>query len=275
MSWLWRPGEGGIHRFRGFHIPNRRINAWVVPTWHPAMLIQEKDPVYDRQFRQDIQAALSHGKRPYEEVPPRDEGDSVLIEKSTRRAAILIKALANDAMYKDVPVAWDFETNCKKPHGPKSRIVTCAVCVGGRETLAFPWDERTKEAMRRLLGNRLVRKIGANIKFEDQWCLMNGIRVRGWWWDVNLAAHAIWNASKVRNITPVDFQAVVCLGVDPWDSEVSPYLTTSKKSGGYATNRIHEMDLGKLLRYNGLDALYEYQIAMYQRRLLGLGENDG
>lgn len=274
FSWLWKPGEGGVHRFRGFRVPNRRLNAWVCPTWHPAMLIQEKDPVYDRQFQTDIKEALALKDRPYKEgrVPPRDEGDSVEVIKGVWDAVRMIRFLHKTALKHDIPVSWDFETNCRKPHGPRSQIFSCAVCVGGERTVAYPWTGVTMDATRQMLEDKRVKKIGANIKFEDQWCILNGITVRGWWWDVNLTAHALWNASKVRNITPVDFQAVVCLGVDGWDGEISPYLTTPKQSGGYAVNRIKEADLTKLLRYNGLDALYEYQIAMHQRRLLGLKE---
>jgi hypothetical protein len=151
--------------------------------------------------------------------------------------------------------------------------VSCAVALetmNGFEAIAFPWTRETAGAMALLLMDGRVRKVGANIKFENNWLLSLGIKVRGWWWDVNLTAHAIYNGSKIRSITPVDFQATVSLGTDDWDSHVTPYLISTKKSGGYATNRITELDLGKLLRYNGLDALYELQICYHQRRLLGL-----
>lgn len=271
MGWLWRPGEGGVHRFRGFQIPNRKLNAWVVPTWHPATLVQEKDPVLDKQFAEDMGEAADRASiRPYQKPPPEDEGYAVQIILGDVEAAVRVRSLHRAAVNYGKPVAWDFETNCLKPDGPKSEIISCSLCVGGKHTIAFPWSRRTRKAVAELLADPEVKLIGANIKFEQRWCDRFVGPVRGWWWDVNQAAHAIDNATKIRSITPVDFQAVVRLGVSEWAGKVTPYLITGKAAGGYAVNRIREVKLPDLLRYNGLDSLYEYQICRHQRRQLGL-----
>jgi hypothetical protein len=200
-------------------------------------------------------------------------GDSVWIIKSTKEASARISHIHGYARKRDLPVAWDFETNCLKPDGPKSKIYSCSLSLGENEpegTVAFPWDARAQKAMAALLRDPKVRKIGANIKFEDRWCRRNGITVRGWWHDVVQVAHCIDNASKVRHVVPVDFQAVARLGVGDWDSGVSPYLRTEKGSGGYALNRVREVELTKLLRYNGLDSLYEWMVCAHQRNQLGM-----
>lgn len=276
FGWVWKPGEGGVYRFRGFRVPNRRTNAWVVPTWHPATLLQERDPVLDRQFQEDVKAALEYAHpgsaRPYppDKVPPETEDGAVEVVKSTREAAARIRSLTARAKRKGWAVAFDFETTCLKPEGPKSEIVSCAVCFGGEETVAYPWDRRTMEATKELLEDPEIPKVGANDKFEHRWCLANGIRVRGWCWDVNLTAHALWNNSKIRSITAVDFQAVVELGVAGWDREVHQFMTSDKGKGCYQPNRLRQADINKVLLYNGLDALYEYQIYLRQLEHLGM-----
>lgn len=275
MGFLWRPGEGGAFRWRGFRIPNRQLNAWVVPTYHPGLLLRERDPVFDQMFAADLKTAVGFRERPYTDPPAADMGDQVWITKDPTEAAAEVGALHRKSLRDDRPVAFDFETTCLKPDGGWSRMVTCAVS-DGQTTLAYPWGKETKAATKALLEDRRVRKVGANAKFEDRYCRRNGITVRGWWWDVNLAAHAIDNASKIRSVTPVDFQAVARLGVRGWDGGVHPFLVTPKDSGGYAVNQIHTIDIVKVLRYNGLDALYEMLICHDQRKQLGLDpERDG
>lgn len=269
IGWLWKKGEGGVMRWRGFQIPNRRINTWVVPTFHPAFLMRERDPVLDKMFLQDLRGAFRLTGRPYPKPPPTSLADEILVIKDPGRAYRHLVKFYRDLLSTDRPMAFDFETNCKKPQGAKARIFSCAVS-DGKKTFAFPWTAATATGLDRILHDCRVKKIGANDKFENSWCLSNGIVVRGWWWDVNLTAHALYNASKVRSITPVDFQAHALLGFDDWSEEVTPYLTTPKGAGGYALNRINVPPLEKVLLYNGLDALYEWLICRHQRTQLGL-----
>lgn len=269
MGWLWKEGEGGVMRWRGFQIPNRRINTWVAPTYHPAFLMRERDDVYDKMFLADLRGAFALKGRPYRDPPPSDMGDEILCEVDPGRACRRLGKFHRDLVASGRPVAFDFETTTLKPQGATSRIYSCAVS-DGLTTIAYPWTATTRRATKILLGDPRVKKIGANVKFENNWCLVNGIEVRGWWWDVNLAAHAMFNASKVRSITSVDFQAAALLGVDDWAASVTPYLITPKGNGGYATNRIKDVPLPKILRYMGLDALYEHLICQRQRTQLGL-----
>lgn len=269
LGWLWKKGEGGVMRWRGFQIPNRQINTWVVPTYHPAFLMRERDEVYDKMFLNDLRGAFGLKGRPYHDPPPSDMGDEILVELDPVAASRRVAKLHRDSVATGRPVSFDFETNCIKPQGSKARIVSCAFS-NGKFTIAFPWVGEVIATVTRLLADRRVKKIGANVKFENSWCRVNGMIVRGWWWDVNLAAHAIDNASKVRAITSVDFQAHARLGIRDWSSDITPYLITPKGAGGYATNRIKDLALPKVLRYNGLDALYEHLICQHQRKQLGL-----
>ena len=82
--------------------------------------------------------------------------------------------------------------------------------------------------------------------------------MRGWEWDCVLAAHILDNRP---GITGVKFQALVRLGLPPYDNEIKPFLQASDSN---RMNRIHEAELTDVLRYNGIDARCEYELAQKQ-----------
>jgi DNA polymerase I-like protein with 3'-5' exonuclease and polymerase domains len=171
-------------------------------------------------------------------------------------------------------IAFDFETTSLKPEGPDSEIVCCGVSWHHKnksETFAFPWHGKAVRAMKQLLANPKVGKVGWNAKFESRWCGRNGIKVRGWKWDGMLAAHALYNGGKGRAVTGLEFQAYVHLGQGDFKDSMKPYL---EASGGYAKNRVKEVDLRSLLVYCGMDALLEYKVSAIQKREMGREEED-
>ena len=90
-----------------------------------------------------------------------------------------------------------------------------------------------------------------------------GKGVRHWFWDTMLAAHVLDNRPGICGLK---FQAFVNLGEGDWDSHLKLYLAGD---GGNGKNRIHEVDLGDLLEYCGLDSLFEHQVAQIQMKKLG------
>ena len=78
-----------------------------------------------------------------------------------------------------------------------------------------------------------------------------------------LAAHVLDNRPGTKS---VKFLAFALLGQKPWDAEVGPYL---KADGSGAPNRIDKVPLDDLLRYNGMDAIVEWEIAKIQRKEIG------
>ena len=89
--------------------------------------------------------------------------------------------------------------------------------------------------------------------------------VRNWKWDTMLGAHTLDNRP---GITSIKFQAFVMLGVDSWDWPIKPFLKMKNK-GGNVPNRLKDAPLTTMLKYNGLDSLYEWHVAVKQMERFG------
>lgn len=162
-----------------------------------------------------------------------------------------------------MPCAVDYETNMLKPDGDDARIICAGICQAGDETVAFPWGSRVEEAMRKFIQSP-IKKIAANMKFEDRWTRrILGHGIRNLVWDTMQAAHVLDNRPE---ITSVKFQAFVRLGVARYDQRIKPYLESESSRH---PNRIEQLPLQILLKYCALDNLYEYHIARLQMQDMG------
>ncbi len=79
-----------------------------------------------------------------------------------------------------------------------------------------------------------------------------------------IATHILDNRPM---ITSLKFQAFVRFGLEPYDTAVEQFL---KSRNSNTPNRVREVHLSTLLKYNGLDALMTYMLAKKQQ-----GEMDG
>lgn len=160
-------------------------------------------------------------------------------------------------------------TNMLKPDSKEAEIVCCSVSKFGKYTVAFPWHGKAIRQMKRILEDSTIKKVGWNAKFEHRWSSRFGIKVQGWVWDGQLAAHAIYNGGKGRGkVSGLKFQSYVHLGMPDYDSHLSQFLKSKGKGkgGGNEVNRIREIPLPDLLLYNGLDSLLEYKVSAIQKR---------
>lgn len=261
IGWLWREEVGSVNRWIGWKIPCQKLNTWICPAWHPAYILRgnsgKQDDTMQMLFEQHIEAALQLEGRPWAEKPDyANKIQIVLDDEQADRELLTIIA-------RDKPIAFDFETDRLKPDREEARIYSCAVS-NGETTIAYPWAgkaiQRTKDL---LLSN--IPKWGYNIKFETRFTIAKlGIRVKNWKWDGMLAAHVLDNRGE---ITSLKFQSFVLLGVGPYDEVISPYLKA--KGGANEPNRIKEVGLPTLLRYNGMDALLEWEVAQKQMEMMG------
>lgn len=259
---MWREDPGGIGRWRGFRIPSQRYNAWICPAYHPSYLERmgdNPDPVAEREFRDDLAAAVrTAARRPWATVP--DYRSEVRTAFASDEAATLLRYFNKPGE----PVAFDFETDRLKAHHPDAWIACCSVSDGKR-TLAFPWHGNAARIAVAMFQDPAIPKIGANIKFEQTWCMSRlHIRVRGWVWDVCTDGHC---CDARTGITSVKFQAFVRLGVEDYSAAVGPFLE-SRDGGGNSPNRVREVDMRSLFVYCGMDSLCEYKVAHLQAREL-------
>ena len=258
---LWQTEDvGAVARWVNWQIPAHKPNCWVAPFHNPAYLLREANAALDGEFRRGLEAAVARTDRPWPDGPP-DYSRYVELIYDPIEAADRIRS------YKDGVIAFDFETTCLKPDGPAADIVCCSVCWNGEETIVFPWHGEAVAAMKELLEDDAVSKIGANSKFEHRWTFRKlGINVRGWVWDTVLAAHSL---DSRRGVTGVKFQSFVRLGVPDYAAAVKRFLESDRK-GGNEPNRIGEISVEQLWRYCGLDSLLEYEVAQDQMREMGL-----
>jgi uracil-DNA glycosylase family 4 len=266
IDYVWKDDDiGGINRWAGFRIPCQKLNAWIAPTFHPSFLLRTEgkpgDRVYDAMFEQHLANAVALSGRPWPDGSPDNEGQVDVILNAEDAASRVRK-------YRAGLVAFDFEHNPLKPDNDRiSDLVCCSICWEGEETISFPWIGPVKEEVKSLLLNREIGKIASNMKNEDRWCQSYlGIRVVGWAWDTMLAAHAL---DPRGGITSIKFQSFVRLGAPSYNDHIEPFLIPREK-GGYAENRVREVKMEHLLRYCGLDSLYEFHVAKHQAIEMGV-----
>jgi len=253
---VWREQIGTLTRWVGWTIPSQQLNAWLCPNYHPAYLVRQNDPVLQLWFDRYLERALELDGTPFPDGAPNYESEVERIYDPLAVGHRLKKVLE-----KGGTIAFDYETDRLKPDSLGARIVSCAICWEGKRTFAFPWHGDGIQWMGEVLKSDKVRKIGANIKFEERWTRREfGRGVRGWLWDTMQAAHVLDNRSGINGLK---FQSFVRLGQGPYDTTVSPFL---KADNSNAANRIGEVELSTLLLYNGMDARLTWELAQLQMK---------
>jgi uracil-DNA glycosylase family 4 len=262
---LWDPDTKELNRWLGWQIPSQKVNAWVCPTYHPSYLLRnERNPVLGLLFVRHLEAVARLEGRPWKEVP--DYASQVDLVYNPAEAARVLDRMRE----KGGLIAFDYETDRLKPDKKDSTIVCCSVCWRGRKTIAFPWKGEATRAMKDLLASPSCHFIASNMKFEDRWSRRFGMRVRNWFWDTMLAAHALDNR---KGITSIKFQSFVLLGQALWNKHLERALRTPKDKDDKSCNAENRIRAGvswdDLLLYCGLDSLLEYLVARIQMRQAG------
>lgn len=244
-----------IEKYVGWAIPDQILKTWIFPTYHPSYLLRNSDDVVLKNlFSKHLKQAILYNK----EFPDYSEDKKkVQIITNPFAAAVFIDGLK---AYKNI--CFDIETTGKKPHAPGHRIVSIAFSVDSNSATAFPFfdDPDFKEAIRKLMTNKKIKKIAQNMKFEDTWMRFFGFPVSRWHYDTMQAAHILDNRT---GITGLKDQVYFHFGVRSYNDTVEPFLKSSEKSAN-AFNKIDLCPMDDLLLYNGLDAMYEMRLAEIQ-----------
>lgn len=263
IGYRWKKDLGGITKWRGWQIPDQEFQAWICPTFHPSYVMREDKPEVDVVWHDDLLEAFRKLK---EHFPVHVEPEIEFIED----LSILDKtSFKSEKMAMDQS-AFDYETTGIKPHALGQRIVSCAIANNPNHAYSFliPKTRIERAPLIRYLTNDKIVKLGANIKFEENWSVEKfKINVTRWGWDTVIAAHILDNRAGV---TSVKFQVYVNFGIIDYASEITPYLEGRDKENSNSLNRVLELieqPGGKelLLKYNGYDSIYEYRLAELQR----------
>lgn len=278
LSGIWKEDIGPIGRWVGWKIPSVELNAWILPTWHPSYILRElseakkfnkKTPI-EIIFKRHLKQIGKITKKPYETVP--DYPSQIEIVLDPKEAAKRIRQFARMGG----PIAFDYETDCLKPD-EGGKIYTASVCWRGHTTIAFPfYGSELIQAWADLMASDCP-KIGHNMKFEARWTRRQKVpnisgtktrfgrmKVNNLVFDTMIGAHIVDNR---RAICSLSFQTFINLGVGDYSTHISKFL---EQAHSYHSNNIKQINLEKLLLYNGLDSLFTYLIAMKQLKFFGI-----
>jgi uracil-DNA glycosylase family 4 len=256
IGWLWKPSPGGIMRWAGFRCSDRKINAWVCPTFHPSAVLRQRDPrVMRLMFDRHLEDAFVLEGRPYAEVS--DPAAKIKLIYKPQEACDRIHRVIDSKR----ACAFDYETTHASPYSEGSAILCCAISDGA-ETFAFPWSPPVEGAMRQFLTGP-NRKLAHNMAFEHAWSAEKlDVEVEHWHWDAMISQHALDNR---KDICGLKFLSYAVLGYRSYDDHVDPL---KRGDGPHSRNRLHELPVQELLKYCGLDALFNYELAREQCRLM-------
>lgn len=268
----WMKDLGGITKWRGWTIPDKELQAWVCPTFHPSYIGRnEGAKEIERIWKNDLYKIFQLREDILFDLPTQKSNDNECVEILDEIPKIYPNGLDK------IEVAIDYETTGLKPHREGHKIVCASIATSPGKSYAFPVEGQGEKQIRRL--KRLLRavdidKIGHNIKFETTWSRVSlGVDVvNNWVWDTMLASHVLDNRT---GITGLKFQAYVNFGVTGYDNKINNYLEGTDKKNANSHNRIMELWNTKegrndLLLYCGLDALYTYRLAELQRSKLNV-----
>lgn len=261
-------GLGSITKWRGWAIPDRDADAWVVPMFHPQEVLwaSEKNPAVERVFELDLIKAMSMLDKPLYRPMVRE---SAGVEIITDPKELNDRLHAVNEM--EGLLAYDYETTGLKCQRDGHEIVTCAFATTEEHAVAFNMPKpgtKGRRLWKNILENNNIKKIAHNIKFEDTWSALHvPAKVQNWFWDTMLAAHVMDNR---EGVTGLKFQAYVQFGVIDYSSHIDSYLSSDEDAGGNGINKIHKAPRKEILIYNGVDAMLEYRLAIKQMKELGV-----
>lgn len=261
LTYFWKPNDIEYNSLVGWTIPVQKLvnNAWVIPTYHPSEISNEKFVIVRKMFQDHIEKGIALLKKdPHPDGLPNYEATALCLYD---KKAILDKL--NKIMDEKKPTAFDYETNMLKPDSWKSRIECMSVC-NGNYSYAFSNIPEIRERWKMFLRSD-VPKVGYNAKFETRWSRrIFKVRVNEWIWDGMNNAHIL---DCRKGITSLKFQSFARFGTLDYDSKVANLLK-SKDESSYGENRIKDIPVNDLLKYCSMDSLLERQVWKSQRKEL-------
>ena len=266
LSWTWRNSTGRPEALVGQKIPDRKLNAWICPTYDFIDLRKSdwKNQLKNKAGNRFIVEALKLKNRPWKGKAPSLE-DEIETEMHPRKGARLLRDAYRAALDVDAFATFDYEGNALKPEYKGARLYSVAFCFGfegHRISIACPWSPEIAKVTKEILTGPL-RKIAAGLKFEDRWSqYFLKAPVNNWFYCTQTASHIL---DSRDGVTGLKFQAYTLLGIPDYNAHVEPYFQQTSTG---RLNRIDQIDMGELLIYNAKDSLIEDMVARIQMKEL-------
>lgn len=256
----WQGSMENMVKWRGWKIPDQDLGCWVCPTLSPDEVMKyEHNKGVKTVWEQDIKNAIEMVNVPF---PVYKEPEIIILKDDL---SVLSKIVPPSI------VAIDYETTGLKPHSEGHRIVCASVAVSPDKVYVFkmPRKAAKRKPFVELLRNKGIRKMAHNMKFEHTWSkeILN-TTVQNWYWDSMIAAHILDNRS---GITGLKFQTYVNFGIVDYNSNVSKSLIADGSNDYNSIESFIESSVKneyEMLKYNGLDSIYEYRLAMLQQQII-------
>lgn len=278
----------------GKHIPDRKFNAWICPTYSPEFISwQKRDECPARYLAKHIRSAWALKDTPLPELPSDikttedPETAAEWVKDVIYWAAVGALGAAPDG---SIDVAIDYETTGLKPHRDGHRIVAASVAYrmdGKYHAIGFKWDgfsPKLVDAWYELTHHPRIGIVAHKGDFEACWTRFRAGHGNGrtewptnWSWDTCLAAHVIDNNQKVG----LKLHTYCELGVIGYDTKADKYISTlvDGEADKYGTNAFNLLQAGvgvpwgDLVYYCAEDSLYTLAIRDRQVQQLAGMEN--
>lgn len=256
-----------VSSWRGLCIPDKATGAWVLPLFSPSFVQQNKDANLEAIYDKDLRFALSCLNRPRPTFQDFESRVQVLLDFKE-----VCSCLENVIKLKQGLIVFDYETTSIKPYFPGHKIHTVAFCCG-QDAYAFPlqypgaWNDSelsiVTDLWKKILIDKTIKKAAHNAKFESKWSsqIIN-CDIQNWEACTMINQHILRACSGGRG-TGLKLQAFLRWGVEPYDRDVEQYMKAPTVND---FNRLHECPLDKLLLYNGMDAVLEYELFKEQEK---------
>ena len=257
-----------ISTWRGWIIPDFRFNCWVMPVFHPSYLIRNRhDKALQNAYLRDLRRIRDFIQTNPDRPKPLDFDRRIRIVTDFEEVVEVLKK-ASQKKY----LAFDYECSGFKPYHPDHRIWSIAFAWNSKIAYAIPYQyighfteeqiKTIKHLWSSILRNPKIKKIAHNLKFEDKWSARFFGPVEGWYWDTMTNCHIIDNRGKISSLK---FQAFVRYGVIGYEADTKKFMVAPP---GSVRNNLDKLELSKLLRYNGIDALLTFKLFEDQRLIL-------
>ncbi len=256
-----------FQRWTGWKIPDQDFKSWLYPTYSIKYVLENpKNVMLEKFVKKHIRNAIFHE----EEFPLLNlKEEKIEIITEPYAAIILLEGLSSFGTIDTI--AFDYETTGKKPYRKGHEILSVSFSFDNK-AYAFPIFKDNPDfmkALRFVLANKNIKKVGANILFEEMWTrVILGYKIKNWIGDVLLQQHIIDNRS---GITSLKFQIYVHYGIVGYDDTIKKYIKTKDKSS-HSFNKMKECPLNELLYYNAIDSFFT--LKLYKKHIKEIKEKE-
>ena len=264
LAHRWTDNLFGIRRWRGCNIPDRDFKSWLGITYHPSFIMRVNNSLVEKVWRGDLQTILDSYNKP-------------LPKPIKYKMKLVYGGNVGDKIYefcKGVDlIAFDYETTGIRPQAPGHRIVCVSVARSENEVIVcmLPSNPNHKvlDGLKAILKDKKIGKMAHNLKFEENWTrTWLGVPVNNWKFDSMVGAHLLDSRSHHAGLK---FQTYVNFGVLGYNKKLEGCLVAKDNNSHNKVEEFIATKSGKmeLMKYCGLDSIYQYNLAIKQMKELG------